>query len=213
MENDEKDIVVRENDKPSGQEYRNTEDFQIVKDFFLDLKQSTFYLSYAEELYLDYILKKKVPKEVILQGIEKYMYRLPEFKRRKAMLFMCDNDINTSITDFIRRIWGNSDEYWYIGRFDLSVKRLKYTGLDKKYNLDLDKTPYPTTEEEAASILNSIKRRIFEKEWHSLSQETKSIILQRYEKFKKFPELYDRMIMDHVLHFLNLDWIDLYTLS
>ncbi|MGC8649442.1 MAG: hypothetical protein ACP5S8_00545 [Hydrogenobaculum sp.] len=213
MENDEKDVVIKENDESLGQEYRNTEDFETVKDFFLDLKQSTFYLSYAEELYLDYILKKKVPKEVILQGIEKYMYRLPEFKRRKAMLFMCDNDINTSITDFIRRMWANSDEYWYIGRFDLHIKRLKYTGLDKKYDLDLDKTPYPTTEEEAASILNSIKRRIFEKEWHLLSQETKSIVLQRYEKFKKFPELYDRMIMDHVLHVLNLDWIDLYALS
>ncbi|MGC8676987.1 MAG: hypothetical protein ACP5UF_02030 [Hydrogenobaculum sp.] len=213
MENDEKDVVIKENDESLGQEYRNTEGFETVKDFFLDLKQSTFYLSYAEELYLDYILKKKVPKEVILQGIEKYMYRLPEFKRRKAMLFMCDNDINTSITDFIRRMWANSDEYWYIGRFDLHVKRLKYTGLDKKYDLDLDKIPYPTTEEEAASILNSIKRRIFEKEWHLLSQETKSIVLQRYEKFKKFPELYDRMIMDHVLHVLNLDWIDLYALS
>jgi hypothetical protein len=39
------------------------------------------------------------------------------------------------------------------------------------------------------------------------------MILQKYEKFKKFPELYDKMIMDHVLHVLNLDWIDLYTLS
>jgi SRSO17 transposase len=129
------------------------------------------------------------------------------------MLFMCDSDINASITDFIRRMWANSDEYWYIGRFDLHIKRLKYIGLDKKYNINLDKIPYPTTEEEAASILNRIKKQIFEKEWDLLSQETKSMILQKYEKFKKFPELYDKMIMDHVLHVLNLDWIDLYTLS
>ncbi|MFP3254733.1 MAG: hypothetical protein RXN95_06650 [Hydrogenobaculum sp.] len=211
MKDNEKDIVIK--DKFLEQNDRNIEDFQTIKDFFLDLKQSSFYLSYAEELYLDHILKKKVPKEVIISGIEKYMYRLPEFKRRKAMLFMCDSDINASITDFIRRMWANSDEYWYIGRFDLHIKRLKYTGLDKKYNINLDKIPYPTTEEEAASTLNRIKKQIFEKEWDLLSQETKSMILQKYEKFKKFPELYDKMIMDHVLHVLNLDWIDLYTLS
>jgi hypothetical protein len=50
MKDNEKDIVIK--DKFLEQNDRNIEDFQAIKDFFLDLKQSSFHLSYAEELYL-----------------------------------------------------------------------------------------------------------------------------------------------------------------
>ncbi len=196
----------------SAETIKQNPDYQKVKDFFLDLKQSSFYLSYMEELYLEYLLKKKIPVEVILSGIQKYMYRLPEFKRRKAMLFMCEEDINASINDFIRKMWIGEDQYWYISRFDFHIRRLKYAGLDKKYNIDLNKILYPTTEEEAAKSLEHIKKIIFEKEWSKMSEETKNIILQKYDKFKKIPELHNKMVIDHVLHALNLDWIDLYSL-
>ncbi len=196
----------------SEKSIQKSEDYEKIKEFFLDLKQSSFYLSYMEELYLEYLLKKKIPIEVILEGIRKYMYRLPEFKRRKAMLFMCDDDINSSINDFIRRMWLDQDEHWYISRFDFHIKRLKYLGLDKKYNIDLNKIPYPTTEQEAARTLERIKRTIFEKEWSDTDEELKKLITEKYEKFKKIPELYEKMIMDHFLQAIGLEWIDLYNI-
>ncbi len=191
---------------------RDNKDYQRIKDLFLDLKQSSFYLSYMEELYIEYLLKKKVPVEVILSGVEKYMYRLPEFKRRKAMLFMCEEDIKASINDFIRKMWLDEDEYWYIARFDFHIKRLRYLGIDKKYGIALDKIQYPTTEEEAAKSLEYIKKIIFEKEWSHMDEELKHLILKKYEKFKNIPELYNKMILDHTLHIFDLDWIDLYSI-
>jgi hypothetical protein len=192
------------------EDYKSMQDYQYIKEFFLDLKQSSFYLSYQEELYLEYLLKKNIQKEIILKGIEKYMYRLPIFKRRKAFLFMCDEDINSSITEFIKKMWIDSDAYWYISRFDLIVKRLKQAGLDKKYNINLSKINYPTTEEEAMSSVEKIKNIIFENIYDTLPQETKDLIHQKYEHFKNHKELYEKMVVDHVLYAFGLEWIDLF---
>ncbi len=188
------------------------EDFNVIKDYFLDLKQSTFYLSYAEELYLNYILDKKVPVDILLAGIQKCMHRFPIFKRRKVQLFMCHKDIEAYITDFLKKMWSDSNEHWYMARYNLHIERIKNLGLDKEYHLDLENTVPPNTEEEASYILNNIKKKIFEKEWERLSEPQKKEILSKFEKFKDIKELYEKIIMDHLLHKLNLHWIDLYSL-
>lgn len=191
------------------------DDIEEIKNTFLDLKQSAFYLSYTEELYLDYLIKKGLPKEVILEGIRTYMYRLPIFKRRKAMLFMCDKDIETHSTRFLRSMWSNSNEYWYISRLLFQLEKVKALGINKKYNINIDIKSLNTediTEEKAKNILYDIKRKIFSKEWETLTEEEKQSILSKYEKFKDIKELYDKMIIDDLLYRLNLHWVDLYNL-
>lgn len=189
------------------------EDFEEIKNYFLDLKRSVFYLSYQEEVYLNYILDKKIPKNIIMSGINKYMSRLPEFKKRKAFLFMCDKDIESYSIEFIKRMWSNSNDFWYISRLHFHIDKIKSLGLDKKYNIDLKNVDISSmTEEKAQTILSNIKKHIFDQEWKKLDKTTKDQIMAKYQKFKNIKELYEKIIIDDVLGKLNLNWIDLYSL-
>ncbi len=160
-----------------------------------------FFLSPRERLFLDFLKERKIPHEVILEGIEECYRELPPERRHRYPLFMCLRHVERARERLLIRESGRIGFNWK-DRFMEKVRAVE--GFLK------EKPNVPESEEEAQELLRELEREILNELWDNLEEERKREIFKKFRKFRGEEELFKELVREELRAMFGIPVLSLY---